>query len=202
MTFQAPALPINARAANPAQRRCRARLLGLLLAAAVIAPASGGEIKWPAGPYNYIALDQDLRDALSEFGRNIGVMVKPSDSVRGRLRNVMPAPSAQEFLRRLCENHGLVSYFDGFALYINTTAEVKTDVIPLGNRMTIEEARKRLSEHGFDDPRYPLRSTADGVVSVSGPPPYMRLVRETLGPPAPKEAPMPAGGGEVRSEEH
>jgi type II secretory pathway component GspD/PulD (secretin) len=191
MTFQAPALPINARAVNPTQRRRGTRILGVRLAATVVAPASGAEIKWPAGPYNYIALDQDLRDALVEFGRNTGMTVKASESVRGRLRNVMPAGSAEEFLRRLCDNFGLVSYFDGSVLYVNTTAEVKTDVIALGSRMTIEEARKRLSEHGFDDPRYPLRSTADRVVSVSGPPPYLRLVRETLGPPAPKELSIP-----------
>ena len=194
MTFQPPALPTNARAANPAQWRHRRRVpgvLGALLAATLVAPASGAEIKWPAGPYNYIALDQDLRDALLEFGRNTGVTVKASESVRGRLRNVMPAASAQEFLRRLCENYNLVSYFDGSVLYINTTAEVKTDVIALGNRMTIEEAKKRLREHGFDDPRYPLRSTADSVVSVSGPPPYLTLVRQTLGPPAPKEILIP-----------
>ena len=197
MTFQAPALPINVRATNPAQRRRRARLLGILLAATVIAPASGAELKWPAGPYNYIALDQDLRDALAELGRHIGVTVKASESVRGRLRNVMPANSAQEFLRRLCENHGLVWYFDGSVLHINTMAEMKTDVIALGSRMTIEEARKRLSEHGFDDPRYPLSSTADGVVSVSGPPPYLTLVRQTLGPPAPKEVPAPGPGVDV-----
>src|SRR5215471_13490713 len=72
MTFRAPALPINVHAANPTQRRRRARLLGILLGAAAVAPASAAEMKWPAGPYNYIALDQDLRDALTEFGRNTG----------------------------------------------------------------------------------------------------------------------------------
>ena len=170
-------------------RPWRARLVGILLV--IAAPASSAEIKWPPGPYNYIALDQDLREALIELGRNTGVTVKASDSVRGRLRNVMPANSAQEFLRRLCDNFGLVMYFDGFVLHINTIAEIKTDVIPLGNRMTIGEANERLRKLGIDDPRYPLRSSADGVVSVSGPPPYLTLLRQTLGPPTPKEVSIP-----------
>jgi hypothetical protein len=41
--------------------------------------------KWP-GPYKYVVIDQDLKDALIEFGRNINVPVKFSDEVKGKLR--------------------------------------------------------------------------------------------------------------------
>jgi type III secretion protein C len=161
----------------------RARLAGLLIATALAAaaPARSAEVAWPPGPYNYIALDQDLRDALAELGRNTGVPVKLSDAVRGRLHNVMPAASAEEFLRRLCDSHGLVPYFDGFVLHIATVAEIKTDVIPLAGKIGVDEARERLRKLGIEDARYPLRSTTDGVVSVSGPPPYLALLRQTLG---------------------
>ena len=171
-------------------------LAGLFAAAALMAlppPAGAADVKWPQGPYNYIALDQDVRDALVEFGRNIGLPVKLSDQIKGRLHNVMPAGAAEDFLRRLCDGHGLVSYFDGYVLHINTVAEIKTEILPLGGRMTVDEATERLRKLGIEDARYPLRSSSDGLVSVSGPPQYLTLLRQTLGvrPPRPaKEEPM------------
>lgn len=154
-----------------------------VLAAAVLMapPASGADVTWPSGPYAYIALDQELRDALVEFGRNTGLPVKLSDQIKGRLRNVMPAASAEDFLRRLCDSHGLVPYFDGYVLHINTVAEIKTEVLALGGRMSVDEAMERLRKLGIEDVRYPLRGASDGMVSVSGPPPYLALLRQTLG---------------------
>ena len=154
----------------------------LLAAAALTAPpASGADVNWPRGPYSYIALDQDLRDALVEFGRNTGLPVKLSDQIKGRLHNVMPASTAEDFLRRLCASNGLVYYFDGYVLHINAVAEIKTEVLPLGGKMTVDEAMARLRKLGIEDARYPLRGASDGVVSVSGPPPYLTLLRQTLG---------------------
>jgi type III secretion protein C len=145
------------------------------------APARGAQVNWPRGPYNYIALDQDLRDALIEFGRNTGVPVKLSDQIKGRLRNVMPAGTAEDFLRRVCDSHGLVPYFDGYVLHINTIAEIKTEVLALGGRMSVDEAMERLRRLGIEDARYPLRGASEGMVSVSGPPPYLTLLQKTLG---------------------
>jgi type III secretion protein C len=157
-------------------------LAGLVAAATLVAPpANGADVNWPRGPYNYIALDQDLRDALVEFGRNIGVPVKLSDLIKGRLHNVMPAGAAEDFLRRLCDSHGLVPYFDGFVLHINTIAEIKTEVLALGGRMSVDEAMERLRRLGIEDARYPLRGASEGMVSVSGPPPYLTLLQKTLG---------------------
>src|SRR5262245_34490432 len=164
-----------------------ARLLAAAALLALPAPASSADVNWPRGPYNYIVLDQDVRDVLIEFGRNIGLPVKLSDQIRGRLRNLMPDGEAQDFLRRLCDSQGLVPYFDGYVLHINTVAEIRTEVLPLGGRMTVDEAMERLRKLGLEDARYPLRSSSDGLVSVSGPPPYLSLLRQTLGvgPPRP-----------------
>ena len=44
-------------------------LIGMPRAAAALDP------KWPPGPYKYVVIEQDLKDALIEFGRNINVPV-------------------------------------------------------------------------------------------------------------------------------
>src|ERR1041384_4810617 len=86
-------------------------LIGMPQVAAALDP------KWPPGPYKYVVIEQDLKDALIEFGRNISVPVKVSDEVKGKLRGDIGAGSAEDFFKRLTSSHGLVWYFDGSVLH-------------------------------------------------------------------------------------
>jgi type II secretory pathway component GspD/PulD (secretin) len=162
----------------------------LLVTAALVSPetALASEPKWPAGPYKYMVIDQDVKGVLTEFGRNIGVPVDLSDQVKGRLRGRLAVATAREFLDRLCESYGLVWYFDGAVLHVNARAEIRTELISIG-RLPAAEVSEKLNALGIADSRFPVRSTQDaGVVSVSGPPPFVSLVRQTLtalAPPPP-----------------
>lgn len=145
-----------------------------------IAPVAALEPKWPPGPYKYLVIDQDIRDVLTEFGRHIDAPVEVSDQVNGRLRGGLPAATAKEFLNKLCESYGLVWYFDGTTLHINAKTEVKTVLINTGG-LPPDQLTVRLNALGIADPRFPVRSTANGdIVSVSGPPPFVALVRQTV----------------------
>jgi len=163
--------------------------------------AQGMDPKWPAGPYKYMVIDQDIKDVLAEFGRNIDVPVDVSDQVKGRLRGRMPAESAEQFLTKLCDSYGLVWYFDGAVLHVNAKTEVKTELMNIG-RLAARELTDRLNALGIADARFAVRSTPDaGVVSVSGPPPFLSMVRQTLttmartAPPAVRED---SHGDEIR----
>jgi type III secretion protein C len=148
--------------------------------AALIGSVQALEPKWPLGPYKYLVIDQDVKDVLTEFGRNIGVSVDVSDQITGRLRGRLPVVTAREFLNKLCESNGLVWYFDGSTLHVNTKTEVKTELIDIG-RVPSKQLTTRLTALGIADPRFPVRSTPNGgVVSVSGPPSFIALVRQTL----------------------
>ena len=67
----------------------------VLTAAAILIgmPQVAGALdpKWPPGPYKYVVIEQNLKDALIEFGRNINVPVKVSDEVKGKLRGDLGA---------------------------------------------------------------------------------------------------------------
>ena len=90
------------------------------------------------------------------------------------------AGSAEDFFKRLTAGHGLVWYFDGSVLHVNSASELRTEVIDLG-RILPTDVVSKLTKLGIADPRYPIRTTpGSGVVSVSGPPPYIVLVRQTL----------------------
>jgi type III secretion protein C len=142
--------------------------------------ADAADPKWPPGPYRYVVIEQDLKDALLEFGRNINVAVKVSDEVKGKLRGDSGTGTAEEFFKRLVASHGLVWYFDGSVLHVNAASELRTEVIDLG-RILPSDVVTKLTKLGIADPRFPIRTTPGAsVVSISGPPPYIVLVRQTL----------------------
>jgi type II secretory pathway component GspD/PulD (secretin) len=159
------------------------RLFTALVVTAALAPvgvALAMEPGWPVGPYRYMVIDQDLKGVFTEFGRNVGVPIDLSDQVKGRLRGRLAVATAREFLDTLCESYGLVWYFDGAVLHVTAKAETRTELISIG-RLSPSEVTAKLSALGIADPRFPVRTTQDtGVVSVSGPPPFVSLVRQTL----------------------
>ncbi|WP_292099827.1 type III secretion protein [Mesorhizobium sp.] len=146
--------------------------------------ANAAEPRWPAGPYKYITVDQSVTGALVELGRNMRVPMRVSKLVKGRLSAGMPVGTAREFLEEICNRYGLVWHFDGIVMNVATEAEVQTEMIPL-DANGAASAEDRLQRLGVIDPRFPIKvSRQDDVVSVSGPPSYVELVRKTLGIPA------------------
>jgi type II secretory pathway component GspD/PulD (secretin) len=147
---------------------------------ALVGPALGADPTLPPGPYKYLVIDQDVKGVLIEFGRNVGLPVDVSDHVKGRLRGQISTATAREFLDGLCESYGLVWYFDGTTLHISAKTEVRTELVNIG-RLPPGEATNKLSALGVSDARFPVRTTEDtGIVSVSGPPPFLSLARNTL----------------------
>ena len=146
-----------------------------------ITPAQSLEPKWPPGNYKYLVVDQDVRDILLEFGRNLNMNVTVSDQVGGRrIRGRLPITTAEQFLKRVCESYGLVWYYDGAVLHISAENEVRTELVELGG-VNPTGVNDKLQALGIADPRYAIRSTSDvKVLSVSGPPPYLSLVRQTV----------------------
>ena len=154
--------------------------------------ARSAEPKWPAQPYRYMVVDQDLRDVLTEFGRNIGVPIRISDAAAGRrVRSEFATLGARDFLQRLCSGYGLVWYFDGTVLHISGDGEIRTEFITLA-AVRSDKLLDRLNALGIADSRYAVRTTGKaGVVSISGPPPFLSLVRQTVDAMEKSMAPQP-----------
>jgi type II secretory pathway component GspD/PulD (secretin) len=157
-------------------------LPGLVFSAALMAvgPVHSADLLLPPGPYKYLVIDQDIEGVLVEFGRNVGLTVDVSDRVKGRLRGQISTATAREFLDGLCESYGLVWYFDGTTLNVNSKSEIRTELVGIG-QLSPDEATKKLSALGIADAQFPVRTTEDtGVLSVSGPPPFLTRVKQTL----------------------
>ena len=151
---------------------------------------------WSARPFQYVIINQEVRGILTELGRNIGVPVILTDKVGGRVRGELvertrreaDRQTAGDFLNRLAETNGLTWYFDGSILYVSADHEFSTQLIEVGtlSHKAIVTELQRLS---LMDSRFSVRSADDaGLISVSGPPAFIAIVRQVvdkLRPPPP-----------------
>lgn len=138
------------------------------------------EPAWFADHYDYVVLDQDLRDTLTEFGRNLGVPVVLSDAVKGRVRGRIESKFAGEFVQRLASSNGLTWYFDGSVLHVSADTEFVTRVLDAG-KLNGTMVTARMRELGLEDKRFSVRSSRDGrVITASGPPAYVAAVDQLV----------------------
>lgn len=80
--------------------------------------------EWLEKEYRYVVIEQDVRDVLTEFGRNLSLPMDISSEVEGRVRGDIPSGSAGEFLDRVAAANGLVWYFDGSVIHVATRGEI------------------------------------------------------------------------------
>jgi type II secretory pathway component GspD/PulD (secretin) len=195
-------MPDASRASRSSSPLCRAHGTVYALAATIVLLVMGCDAVlaaaarpgWFARPFRYVVINQDVRGILTELGRDIGVPVILSDKVAGRVRGEVieraksetDRPTAGEFLTRLAEANALTWYFDGSILYVSADQEYSTQLIEVGplRPQAIVAELKRLS---LMDERFAVRSAGEvGLISVSGPPAFIAIVRqvaEKLRPP-------------------
>ncbi|ASY65874.1 Type III secretion outermembrane pore forming protein (YscC,MxiD,HrcC, InvG) (plasmid) [Sinorhizobium sojae CCBAU 05684] len=154
-----------------------------MFAVAVLAVPSrtlAGAPHWYSSSYNYVLINQDIRDALKEFGRNLSIPVVVSDRIRGQVRGEVRAETAKGFLEKLAQANGLIWYFDGSVLHINASDEFSTQIINIGRadgRSVVDEI-ERLE---LMDDRFSLRSTPNApALRVSGPPAFIAMVKQVV----------------------
>jgi len=139
-----------------------------------------GEPAWPAEPYRYTIVEQDLTSVLQEFGRNTGLRVEVSTEVRGRVRGPLPELKARDFLDQLARGYGLEWYFDGFRLHVTSTNEDVSRILALGS-VPLQRLEAALRDLSLYDARFSLRTIKNSdMVLVAGPPQYLAMVERTL----------------------
>ncbi len=134
--------------------------------------------RWYDSRYSYVLINQDVRDALKEFGRNLSLPVVLSDRIRGQVRGEIREQTAGGFLDKLTQANGLIWYFDGSILHINASDEFSTQIINIGraNGRSVIDEIERLD---LMDERFSVRATANApALRVSGPPPFIAMVKQ------------------------
>ena len=141
--------------------------------------------RWDKEAYPYTIIDQDVRHAAAELGRNLGVGVDLSDEVEGRLRGPWTSATVGDFLDRVAADLDAEWFFDGRRFQVSSASETVSRVLPLGG-IEAEAWQSSLEKLGLRNERFPITIDPDqNVALVSGPPKYVSLIIEALPKPKP-----------------
>jgi type III secretion protein C len=170
----------------------RLALAAVLLSVCTFCTAAAQrEPAWFAEPYAYVVVEQDVRGALTELGRNLNLIVVFSDKVRGTSRGSIRAATAGEFLDRLCDANQLSWYFDGNVLHIASADEVGTRVFDVQGRRLDELEAYLANLDVAGEPMSTRPSPERDGLFVSGPPAYLTQIQQHLDRlPDPDPAPV------------
>ncbi|MGK9065301.1 type III secretion protein [Stutzerimonas chloritidismutans] len=142
--------------------------------------AAAPEPSWYERPYNYVVIDQSLRDALEAFGRNLGLPVVIDKKVGGKAPGNLRADSAGDFLDALSAHAGLTWFYDGGVLHITRDEDVEIRQFTTEG-FAVGELEQALDDLGAAGNHLAIRGGAEGgLVLVSGPPPYMAMVEQWI----------------------
>lgn len=155
---------------------------------------------WSQKPFQYVAVDQDVRGVLHELSVAASVPIEMSDAVRGQVHGRWSEMGAGEFLSRLAHDNGLEWYYDGSLLAVSAASENTTKLLPL-HGIQVAALRSGLATTGLLDGRFGLR---DGPISdtamVTGPPRFIALVQQSLDAAPPPHPAGPATPGDTAVE--
>lgn len=157
--------------------------------------SAASKAPWADRSYRYVVIDQNVRDVLQEFGRNLSLPVEVSDAVDGEVRGDIHADTAADFLEQVCQANGLAWFFDGYVLHVAAREELArrsfdldgVDVATLRADIDAAEIGSPLSAEFRDDVNR---------LEAMGPPSWLAEVTQRVD--ALRRTPSPSTPGEVR----
>ncbi|MCF8161233.1 MAG: type III secretion system outer membrane ring subunit SctC [Polaromonas sp.] len=164
--------------------RC-ALLAGLMLGGSAL---HAGTVPWPVAAYSHFADNQKLETVLSDFAGSFSLALNLAPGVTGSVSGKFTTASPTEFISKLAGVYGFVWYSHAGTLYVSKANDVvtRTLLLPGGNLSNLQVA---LTSLGVLDPRFGWGELpGQGLVMVSGPASYVKLVEDTV-------RQLPAGGG-------
>jgi len=174
--------PRRPRTRTRGQRAARG-IAALALAAIALAslagapPAEAAVVHWKSPQIEYAAEGKDVKDVLRDFAASQGIPAMIGSNVSGTVSGRFHMPP-QRFLDTLAATFGFIWYYDGTVLDIVAPADMTNAVIDLDSA-SVREMQATLEQMNVADKRFPLTyDAAQGVAIVSGPPSYVRTIKD------------------------
>lgn len=155
--------------------------LSLVLAAATAGgPAAAGPAPWPDAPYSYFANNVPLETVLAEFASSFTLTLSMQPGVTGQVNGRFTTRNPSEFIARLGGVYGFSWFTHAGTLHVSKASDIVTRSIPMP-ASSQGQLHQAMLDLGVLEPRFGWGELPDqGVVLVSGPPDYVRLLESTL----------------------
>ncbi|HET7314018.1 hypothetical protein [Salinisphaera sp.] len=171
---------------------CWSWLVAMLMMLTPTLPAFAADRPaWADRPYPYVIVDQGVRSALRQFGRNLSIPVVMANMVSGQVHGRIKARTAKEFLEQLCQASGLAWFYDGSALYVSKRSNLKTQAFSLDD-VDREQLMRRIDRLKVGQP-LTARLVGD-TLRATGPDSWLSAVQSVVD----DSRRAPAGTAQVR----
>ena len=160
----------------------------------VSTPATAGPAPWPDAAFSYYAEGQPLSKVLTDFAASFNLTLELTSPVTDKVTGRFNVKNPTEFMDRLTGTFGLQWFTHAGVLHVSRSQDTLVKSIPSASLNSGANIRQVLSSLGVLEPRFGWGElTEQGVVVVSGPPAYVRLIESTL-----NALPSVPGGQSVR----
>ena len=163
-------------------RRMRWPAFSVLLTALALTPlGQAGPPPWNNSPYSFYSEAKPLSTVLQEFAVSFNLSLDMpkdlTDVVSGRFNVNSPS----EFIDRLAGTFGFSWFTYSGTLYISSNKDTVVRSILTNNTSSSGNLRQMMNNLGLLEPRFGWAEMPDqGVVVVSGPPAYVRMIESTI----------------------
>lgn len=149
------------------------------LASALDADAANRKLNVAGGDLaaGYVARQENMRAFFGGVSSYIGKPIIVSKLAAGKQISGEFNFSAGDIISKVSRQLGLITYYDGNAIYVYDASETRNSVIKLKN-VTPKALASFLKKSGLADPRYPLRGDGIDTFYLAGPPIYVDLVTQ------------------------
>ncbi|HZY20523.1 MAG TPA: type III secretion system outer membrane ring subunit SctC [Ramlibacter sp.] len=167
--------------------RCSRWLRSALLSACLAAgAATAAPAPWPDAPFTYYAQGEPLAKVLADFASGFSLSLSVQPGLGGTVNGRFTSRNPTEFITRLGGVYGFTWYTHAGTLHVSKANDIVTRSLPVPGG-SVGTLRQALTDLGVLEPRFGWGELGQqGVVMVSGPASYVRLVEATLAqlPPA------------------
>ncbi|MFC6841789.1 type III secretion system outer membrane ring subunit SctC [Xanthomonas theicola] len=125
----------------------------------------------------YVARQENMRAFFGGVSAYLGKPIIVSKLAAGKQISGEFDFSAGDVVGKVSRQMGLITYYDGNAIYVYDASETKNSVIKLIN-VSSATLNAFLKKSGLIDPRYPLRGDGIDTFYLAGPPIYVDLVKK------------------------
>ena len=160
----------------------------------VTSKAHAGPAPWPDAAFSYYAEGQPLSKVLADFAASFNLTLQLTSPVTDKVTGRFNVKNPSEFIERLTGTYGLQWFTHAGVLHVSRSQDVLVKSIPSTSLSAGANIRQVLSSLGVLEPRFGWGELPEqGVIVISGPPAYVRLIEATLG-----ALPNAPGGQSVR----
>ena len=127
--------------------------------------------------YTVVAKDEDIRKVLEGFAANLGIPIKMSAALKGRVNGkISERPGA--FLQKLANVYNIMWYYDGSVLFVYSSEEVVTKIVRVKHTSIAKLKRTLKRLEILDDGSRWQSIPQQKLAYISGPPRFVELASE------------------------